>query len=879
MKTTNTWVYSFKQGVGKSKQLLGGKGAGLVEMTEIGLSVPPGFIITTKTCLAYLKEKKFPQEMWAQVLACLTKTEGETGKKFGDSTNPLLVSVRSGAVVSLPGMMDTILNLGLNKKTLEGLIKKTGNERFALDAYRRFIQMFANIVMDVPLEKFESFLEKEKERLGLKNDAQLDVQSLKKIIDQYLIIYQKQTGDSFPQDPLIQLKAAIKAVFESWNNKRAFDYRNFHKIPHHLGTAVNVQAMVFGNMGDNSGTGVAFTRNPATGENKLYGEFLVNAQGEDVVAGIRTPRPIQELKMVWPEVFPKINQIAKLLEKHYRDTQDLEFTIEEGNLWILQTRSAKRTAQAAVNIAYDMVNEGLINQKEALLKIEPEQIGQLLHTQIDSSAKINVITKGLAASPGAATGEVVFTANEAEAKGRNGEKVILVRPETSPDDVHGVLQAQGVLTARGGMTSHAAVVARGLGKPCVSGCENIVINPSKNQFTVNNRVFKSGQIITINGSTGEVIEGKVPMVEPKISPQMKTILKWADKFARLAIFANADYPQDAVRAREFGAQGIGLCRTEHMFMEPERLPFVQAMILAENEKERKVPLKKIAQFQKKDFIGIFNSMAGLPVIIRLIDPPLHEFLPKKEEVKEKLSQAKEKQEKEHWQKMLVTLEKITETNPMLGLRGCRLGILMPDIIRMQTRAIIEAALEVRKNGQLVKLKIMIPLVGFLQELRFVKNEILTEAQNVFKERGERLTFEIGTMIELPRTALVANEIAQEAEFFSFGTNDLTQTTLGISRDDAEGRFLTSYEEMGIIDTSPFKTLDQGGVGQLIKLGVERGRKGRKNLSIGICGEHGGDPDSISFCHQTGLNYVSCSPYRVPVARIAAAQVAIKEAKK
>lgn len=871
-----TWVYSFKDGESVNKKILGGKGAGLAQMTKIGLPVPPGFVITTKACLAYLKKGQFPETLWPQVLANLKKIEKATGKKFGDPTNPLLVSVRSGAAISMPGMMDTVLNLGLNKDTLKGLINKTQNERFGLDAYRRFIQMFANIVVDVPLEKFESFLTKERERLKIKDDTEFTAQDLRKIIDQYLAIYQKETGKNFPQEPLAQLKAAVRAVFESWNNKRAIDYRNFNKIPHSLGTAVTVQTMVFGNMGNNSGTGVAFTRNPATGERKLYGEFLINAQGEDVVAGIRTPKPIQELKKTWPKIFTLLANVAQTLEQHYRDTQDLEFTIEEGKLWLLQTRTGKRTAAAAINIAYDMVKEGLISRQEALTRIEPEQISQLLHAQIDPSAKITVLAKGLAASPGAATGQVVFSADEAEEEGKAGKKVILVRPETSPDDVHGVLQAQGVLTARGGMTSHAAVVARGLGKPCVSGCETITIDIKNKQFQVGEKVIKAQETITINGSTGEVIAGSVPMIEPKISPKMKAILDWADQEAKLAVWANADYPKDALAARNFGAQGIGLCRTEHMFMEQERLPFVQAMILAENEKERAKPLKKIGQFQKEDFKGIFEVMADLPVIIRLIDPPLHEFLPKKAEIVQKISQEKNKNSREYWEKMLATLEKMSEANPMLGLRGCRLGIVMPDIIRMQTRSIIEAAIEVKKKFKKTpKIKIMIPLVNNVEEIKFVKKEILAEAEKVFSQVGERLEFQIGTMIELPRAALTANEIAQEAEFFSFGTNDLTQTTLGISRDDAEEKFLSLYQEKGIIKDNPFKTLDQNGVGQLINLAAKRGRQTRPNLSLGICGEHGGDPESINFCHQANLNYVSCSPYRVPVARLAAAQAALK----
>jgi pyruvate, orthophosphate dikinase len=870
-----TWVYSFKEAAGKNKQLLGGKGAGLGQMTKIGLPVPPGFVITTKTCLTYLEKKDFPPGMWPQVLTNLGKIEKATGKKFGDPHNPLLVSIRSGAVISMPGMMDTVLNLGLNEETLKGLAKKTGHKRFAFDAYRRFIQMFANIVMGVPLEKFEAFLESERKRLKIKDDTQFSAENLQKIIASYLSIYQKETGQNFPQDPKKQLRAAIKAVFDSWNNKRAIDYRNFNKIPHDLGTAVSVQTMVFGNMGSSSGTGVAFTRNPATGEKKLYGEFLINAQGEDVVAGIRTPKPIVELKKVWPKIFTNISQVAQTLEKHYGDTQDLEFTIEEGKLWLLQTRTGKRTAQAAINIAYDMVEEGLIDQKEAILRIEPEQIGRLLHTQIDPQAKLDIIAKGLAASPGAATGQVVFNADEAEERGKAGKKVILVRPETSPDDVHGVLQSRGVLTARGGMTSHAAVVARGLGKPCVSGCEEITIDTKRGLFKAGQKIIRQGETITINGSTGEIIAGSVPMVEAKITPKMKSILDWADKFAKLSVWANADYPRDAKKAVSFGAAGIGLCRTEHMFMEQERLPLVQKMILAKDEKERGAPLKKIGQFQKNDFVGIFKAMKGKPVIIRLIDPPLHEFLPQKEEINQKINQAKNKKDKKHWQKMLTILEKMTESNPMLGLRGCRLGILMPDIIRMQTKAIIEAALAVNKNQKKpVKFKIMVPLVNSLEELKFVKKEILLEAKRIFDQEGEKVAFEIGTMIELPRAALTADKIAQEAQFFSFGTNDLTQTTLGISRDDAEGKFLAYYQDLEIIKTSPFQTLDQEGVGQLISLGVKRGRKTKKNLSVGICGEHGGDPDSIAFCHRAGLNYVSCSPYRVPVARIAAAQAAI-----
>ena len=872
------WIYSFKNAAGKSKKLLGGKGAGLAEMTKINLPVPPGFVITTSCCLAYQEKNKFPPGMWTQVLKELQAIEEGTGKKFGQEENPLLLSVRSGAPVSMPGMMDTILNLGLNQKTLLGLIKKTNNERFVYDSYRRFIQMFANIVMKVPLKKFEDILENEREQLGIEDDIALKTKDLQRIIKKYLQIYQQATSQSFPVDPQQQLKEAIRAVFDSWNNKRAIDYRNFNNIPHSFGTAVSVQAMVFGNMGQNSATGVVFTRNPANGKKEFYGEFLTNAQGEDVVAGIRTPKDIKKLKKVMPKINQQIQKIAQKLENHYRDVQDMEFTVEEGKLWLLQTRHGKRTAAAAVNIAYDMVKEGLINKKEAIMRLDAEQISQLLHTQIDPKARYEIIAKALAASPGAATGEVVFSPDKAEKKGKLGDDVILVRPETSPEDVHGVLQSRGVLTTHGGMTSHAAVVARGLGIPCVSGCEEMKIDLQKKEFQIKGYIIKEGETITINGSNGEIILGRVTMIEPKISQKLKNVLVWADKFAQLNVHANADYPRDAIKARQYGAQGVGLCRTEHMFMEQERLPLVQKMILSQNKKERLSALQEIKKFQKKDFIGLFRVMNGLPIIIRLIDPPLHEFLPNTQEIKGKIVNARGK-EKEKLEKMLQAVNQMHETNPMLGLRGCRLAIIMPEIITMQTQAILEAALDVKREGKKVKPKIMVPLVGDVKELIFVKKEIEKAAKGVFENRGEALNFSIGTMIELPRAALTADEIAQEADFFSFGTNDLTQTTLGISRDDAEGKFLNQYQEKNIIEESPFKTIDQNGVGMLIKIAVKKGRSVKKGLSIGLCGEHGGDPKSIKFCHQVKLNYVSCSPFRIPIARLAAAQAALEEKSK
>lgn len=873
------WVYHFSEGNGKMKDMLGGKGAGVSEMMAAGLPVPPGFTITTECCNEYYRVgKKFPEGMWEQALDNLKKVEATMGKKFGDPKNPLLVSVRSGAKLSMPGMMDTVLNLGLNDETVKGLIASTGNERFAYDALRRFIQMFGKIVLEMDATKFEHILESYKEKKGVHLDTDLDAATLKDIATDFYALVKKETGKDFPQNPMDQLRLAIEAVFASWNGPRAIYYRNFNKISHDLGTAVNVQTMVFGNMGNTSGTGVAFTRNPSTGENKLYGEYLLNAQGEDVVAGIRTPHPISEMAKELPEVAKQFNEIAQKLEKHYRDVQDMEFTIENGKLFMLQTRTGKRTAQAAVKIAVDMVGEKLITKQEAINRVEPIHIDQLLHRRIDPKAKVEVIAKGLAASPGAASGEVVFDADECEKLAKTGKKIILVRIETNPDDVHGLITSQGVLTARGGMTSHAAVVARGIGKPCVAGCEMIKVDLEKKEFSVNGLTIKDGDLISINGSTGEVIKGAVPMIEPEMSSELKTLLEWADEFRTLQVWTNADYPRDAKQAREYGAQGIGLCRTEHMFMEPERLPIVQEMILSENDADRQTALDKLLPFQKSDFRGLFLEMNGLPVIIRLIDPPLHEFLPNFEDLLVDVTTLKiqkpgssELKEKEN---LLKKVHAMKEQNPMLGLRGCRLGLTFPQINVMQTRAIIEAAVELTKEGVKVIPQIMVPLVGHVNELKAVKAQLVAVADEIIKNSGVKLEYQVGTMIEVPRAALTAGEIASEAEFFSFGTNDLTQTTFGYSRDDAEGKFLLQYVEKKILPENPFVSLDVDGVGKLINMAVADGRATRDGMKVGICGEHGGDPASIAFCHKTGLNYVSCSPFRVPIARLAAAQAAL-----
>ncbi len=877
--TQKKWVYLFEEGSRDMRDLLGGKGAGVAEMTRAGLPVPPGFTITTEACNAYYEAgKQFPDGMWEQAIEALHHVEEKAGKRLGDAANPLLVSVRSGAKFSMPGMMDTVLNLGLNPVTLEGLTRLTNDRRFALDAYRRFIQMFGKIVLGIGAEKFEHQLELAKKKAKVETDPELKPDQLETLVAEFKEIVRKESGKPFPDDPIEQLRSAIEAVFSSWNNKRAIDYRNYNKIPHDLGTAVNVQTMVFGNMGNDSGTGVAFTRDPNTGEKLLYGEYLLNAQGEDVVAGIRTPQPISTLEKQLPEVYAQFEKAATQLETHYRDVQDLEFTIEKRKLWMLQTRSAKRTAQAAVKIAVDMVAEKLIPQEEAVQRVEPTQVDQLLHPRIDPKAKVTVIAKGLDASPGAASGKAVFDADRAEAMGKKGEAVILVRIETNPDDVHGMIAAKGVLTARGGKTSHAAVVARGMGKPCVAGAESIKVDLEKRRFSVDGHTVKEGDLITINGSTGEVILGSVPMIEPAINQDLNQLLLWADSRRRLEVWANADYPRDAKVARGYGAQGIGLCRTEHMFMEQERLPIVQKMILAEDEKERRKWLAELLPFQRSDFIGILKQMHGLPVIIRLLDPPLHEFLPNYEEQLVKVTTMRlkkaPKKKLEAEEALLRAIAGMREQNPMLGLRGIRLGLLFPEIIEMQVRAILEAAITLKKKNVDVRPEIMIPLVGHVNELKVTRDTLEAVAKQVVAKKKVDVPYKFGTMIEIPRAALTAGEIAQYAEFFSFGTNDLTQTTFGYSRDDAEGKFLLKYVEEKILPVNPFESLDTVGVGRLMKMAVEEGRKARPGLEIGICGEHGGDPASIHFCHQIGLNYVSCSPYRVPVARLAAAQSAL-----
>jgi pyruvate, orthophosphate dikinase len=870
------WVYRFDEGSASMRDLLGGKGAGVAEMTRAGLPVPPGFTITTEACNAfYARGGKFPDGLWEQVEKSLKVVEKTTGKGFGNARNPLLVSVRSGAKFSMPGMMDTVLNLGLNSTTLEGLAKLTKDRRFALDAHRRFIQLFSKIVLGIDGQLFEDALDSMKKRKKAKTDADLSAPALEELITEYRAIVKRHSRTGFPEDPMAQLRAAIGAVFESWNNKRATDYRNYNHIPHDLGTAVNVQSMVFGNMGDDSGTGVAFTRDPSTGERKLYGEYLTNAQGEDVVAGIRTPRPISDMARDLPKAYKQFERIARTLEKHYRDVQDMEFTIERGTLYMLQTRSGKRTAEAAVKIAVDMVHERLITKREALLRVEPDQVDQLLHTRIDPSAKVVVLATGLAASPGAAYGKAVFDADRAEEMASKGEKVILVRIETNPDDVHGMIAAQGVLTSRGGKSSHAAVVARGMGKPCIVGAESVQVDLKGRKFTAGNTTVKEGEAFTLDGSRGRVLAGAVPMIEPdKISGEFEELLRWADSMSRLQVWANGDYPQDAERAREFGAQGIGLCRTEHMFMQQERLPIVQKMILAANEQERRKELDKLLPFQRDDFRGILAAMHGLPVIIRLIDPPLHEFLPSLEEllVEVTRAQALGKPEKSYRDKvtLLAAVQNLHEQNPMLGLRGCRLGLLFPEIIEMQTRAIIEAAVSLKKERVDVRPEIMVPLVGTLEELRRTREVIDRVAQDVFKETKTKVAYLVGTMIEVPRAALTAGQIAQSADFFSFGTNDLTQMTFGVSRDDAEGKFLLRYVEDKVLPRNPFETLDRDGVGRLMRFAVEEGRAVRPDLSVGICGEHGGDTDSIALCEELGLDYVSCSPFRVPAARLAAA---------
>jgi pyruvate,orthophosphate dikinase len=875
------FVFLFDEGGGgQRKELLGGKGANLAEMTRIGLPVPPGFTISTEACNEYYRNgNQLPAGLLDEVQVALKKIEERTGKKFGDRENPLLVSVRSGAAISMPGMMDTILNLGLNDDTVEGLARLTGNNRFARDCYRRFIQMYSNVVLEAEHGMFDSVMERYKKRLNLQFDYEIPEDKLLDIIKEYKEIVNRATNSEFPQDVQKQLEMAITAVFQSWNTPRAKVYRKANKISDDLGTAVNIQSMAFGNMGTDSGTGVAFTRNPSTGEHELYGEFLVNAQGEDVVAGIRTPSPISKLQEELPDIYDEFVQTCKTLEQHYRDMQDVEFTVEKGKLYMLQTRSGKRTARAAVRVAYEMVQEGLISKDESLLRVDPEQLDQLLHRQIDPQAKLEVIARGLPASPGAASGKVVFDADEAEKAGNDGERIILVRNETTPDDIHGILKAQGVLTARGGMTSHAAVVARGMGKPCVCGCEALRINAETGELAVAGKVIKKGDIISIDGSTGNVVLGEVPMIDPTISVEFETLLTWANEVKHLSVRANADNPEDALRAREFGAEGIGLCRTEHMFMAQERLPFVQEMILAETLADREKALAKLLPFQREDFYGIFKVMESLPVTVRLLDPPLHEFLPDEKELMLEIAELRFKggnakliEEKE------VLLKKVTnlhEFNPMLGHRGTRLGVTFPEIYRMQARAIFEAVAQLKKEGVNVMPEVEIPLVMDIKELAAMKQEVISVYEEVSQETGVTFEFKVGTMIELPRACVVADEIATEAEFFSFGTNDLTQTTLGFSRDDAEGKFIPIYIEKKIINDNPFAVLDRQGVGSLMRMAVEKGRKIKPDLLIGICGEHGGEPSSIEFCHMLNLEYVSCSPYRIPIARLAAAQAAIR----
>jgi pyruvate,orthophosphate dikinase len=873
---TKKWVYLFREGNASMRDLLGGKGAGVAEMTRTGVPVPPGFTITTEACNAYYENgQQFPEGMWEQVLEGLKDIEAQTGKRFGDPSNPLLVSVRSGAKFSMPGMMDTVLNLGLNQETREGLARLTDNPRFAADAYRRFVQLFGKIVLGVDGDRFEHEMEEAKGH-GQRQDTDLTTEELLALAEKFKAIIKEDVGVDFPEDPFEQLRAAIAAVFRSWNGRRAVDYRRVNKIPDNLGTAVNVQAMVFGNMGNDSATGVAFTRNPSTGDPEIFGEYLVNAQGEDVVAGIRTPQPISKLAQEMPEVYAQFHEIAKQLERHYKDMQDVEFTIERGKLWMLQTRTGKRTGAAAVKIAVDMVREGLIDKATAVQRVDPHALDQLLHPMIDPAARKDAqpLTVGLPASPGAASGKAVFDPDEAEELAKTGEKVILVRVETAPEDFHGMVAAQAILTARGGMTSHAAVVARGMGKPCVAGAGDLRINYAEQMMTVNGTVIRKGDWITIDGGSGEVFAGQMPTVEPELSGDFATLMSWADEFRKLGVRANADIPRDARVARQFGAEGIGLCRTEHMFFEGDRIDAMREMILADTPEERRAALAKIEPLQQGDFEGLFREMAGLPVTIRTLDPPLHEFLPHDDEEIEALATKLGVDPK----KVKARVESLREANPMLGFRGCRLGILYPEITEMQARAIFKAAVKVKSEGIDVYPEVMIPLVGYVSELKLQEEIVRRVASEVFAEAGIEVPYLVGTMIELPRAALVADEIAQVAEFFSFGTNDLTQTTLGLSRDDS-GRFLPIYVEKKLIPDDPFQTIDQRGVGQLVQIGTERGRSTRPNLKVGICGEHGGDPASVEFFHRVGLNYVSCSPYRVPIARLAAAQAALGEAKR
>ncbi len=876
--TDGKYIYDFEEGNIKLKDLLGGKGAGLAEMTRIGLPIPPGFTITTKACVRYMREgPAFIDKIWQVIIEHIRKLEKKTGKRFGDKNNPLLVSVRSGAKISMPGMMDTVLNVGLNDETVKGLAQLS-NERFALDSYRRLLSMFGSIVMGVPRGEFEKLLEEKKEKYKVKTDAELPVEALKELIKEYKQLIKEKAGAEFPQNPYKQIRMSVEAVFKSWNGKRAIKYRRIHGIPDDLGTAVNIVTMVFGNIGWNSGTGVAFTRNPATGENRVYGEYLPNAQGEDVVAGIRTPLQLEDLKKEQPKLYREVIETCKKLENHFRDMQDIEFTVENGKLWVLQTRTGKRTAQAAVKIAVDMVNEGLITKEEAVARIKPEDIEKLLHKQIDPKAERKVIAKGLAASPGAAVGKVIFDSDEAEELGKE-MPVILVRPETAPEDVGGMAAAQGVLTARGGMTSHAAVVARGMGKPCIVGCGEIKIDTEQNLFQVGGLIVKKGDWLTLDGSTGEVMLGRLPLVEPKTTGELGIILKWADEIRVLGVYANADLPKDIAKAVELGAEGIGLARTEHMFL-ADRLPIFQRTILADNEsKRRKVLMNELLPRQKEDFKEILRITNGKKTIIRLLDPPLHEFLPELTELLVEITKMEAEGRKgkkfEEKRKLLQKVQDLYEFNPMLGFRVCRLGIVYPEIYETQVRAILEAATELKKEGLDPKPAIMIPGTIHKNELVELKKLVERVAEETFKREGVKVDYTYGTMIEMPRAAITADEIAEVTDFFSFGTNDLTQTVMGMSRDDAERKFLNIYLEKGILPHNPFQTLDEKGVGEVMRIAVTKGRKANKKLEIGICGEHGGDPKSIEFCHRLGLNYVSASPYRIPVARLAAAHAEMK----
>ena len=871
------YVYSFNEGSKEMKSLLGGKGANLAEMTKIGLPVPPGFTITTKACNDYYENNKtIKQEIIDQIEEKLSILEKDLNKKLGSEENPLLVSVRSGAVISMPGMMDTILNLGLNDKTVLALAKATDNERFAYDSYRRFIQMFSDVAMEVQKYKFENVLDRYKEENNFKFDTDLTTEHLKAIVEEYKNIYKKEVGEDFPQDPKKQLMLAVEAVFRSWNNPRAIVYRRLNDIDNNLGTAVNIQSMVFGNMGDTSGTGVAFTRDPATGDNKLLGEYLINAQGEDVVAGIRTPQPIDTLKEAMPEIYKQFIDTVKTLEHHYKDMQDVEFTIEKGRLFFLQTRNGKRTAASAINVAVDFVNEGLITKEEAIMRIEPKQLDQLLHPKFEDKAlkEATVLTKGLPASPGAGSGKIYFSAEDAAKASQNGEKVILVRQETSPEDIEGMVCSEGILTARGGMTSHAAVVARGMGKCCVAGCGEIKVDEAAKEVRKDDLVLKEGDFISLDGSTGVVYLGDVAKVEATMTGNFEKLMNWVDEIREIRVRTNADNPRDAKAAVNFGAEGIGLCRTEHMFFDEDRIPAVRKMILSNTVKDRVEALDKLLPMQQQDFVDIYRVMGDRPVNIRLLDPPLHEFLPHDDETIEELAKDMNIAASEI-RKRIVDL---AEFNPMLGHRGCRLAVTYPEIAVMQTKAIINAAIEVNKEGLNVEPEIMIPLVGALNEFRNVKNTIVETANKIIEENNVNLKYTVGTMIEIPRACLIADEIAREADFFSFGTNDLTQMTFGYSRDDA-GKFLNEYVDKEILEKDPFQTLDQNGVGKLVKMAANLAReeKGDK-IKLGICGEHGGDPASVEFCYKTGLNYVSCSPYRVPIARLAAAQATIKNKK-